>query len=346
VESPLRAVLESRGISVHSVPFQRLNQSGAAMPLRWLRAAMRVAEVARLEKVDILHSNTARAHLVGSLAAGLSRKPLVWTLHDNSLPLRIARILSPAPARAIAVSDWLKQHYAPAGLRRKLVEIPNGLEPAPVTGQAAGELRTELGVPPDAPFVINVGRLVAGKAPHVFVEAARMVAAAVPGAFFALVGAPDAVEAGQPAATYAGDVLAKALTHSELGKHMLLTGHRADVARFFAAADVAVYSSVLPEGLPTVLLEAMQASRPVVATAIGGALEIVVDGVTGRLVPTSNPGAMAAGILECLNDPARARSWGQSGRARLEQSFSLKGQARQTEAVYRSVLAGAAGGAP
>jgi glycosyltransferase involved in cell wall biosynthesis len=246
------------------------------------------------------------------------------------------------PARVIAVSDWLKQLYALAGLRRKLLVIPNGLaaERGPLGDNAAG-LRLELGVPPDAPFVVNVGRLVAGKAPHVFVEAARAVAAVLPQAVFALVGAPDTPEPGQPAETYASGVLAKALLGSGLGEQMLVTGHRADAARFFAAADVVVYSSVQPEGLPTVLLEAMQAGRPVVASAIGGALEIVVDGVTGRLAPPGDAPAMATGILECLQDPARAEAWGRNGRARLEQTFSLHGQVRQTEAVYRSVLAAA-----
>jgi glycosyltransferase involved in cell wall biosynthesis len=342
-QSPLHGALGGSGIAVHSVPFERLNQAGPALTIHWLRAGIGVARLARNEKVVILHSNTVRAHLVGSLAAWLARKPLIWTLHDNTLPRRAARALSPVPARVIAVSDWLKQHYAQAGLGRKLTVIPNGLEAqrSPAGDMDIRTLRAELGVRAEAPFVVNIGRLVAGKAPHVFVEAARVVAAVLPQAVFALVGAPDPHEPGQPPEAYASGVLAKALLGSGLGRRLLVTGHRADAARFFAAADLVVYSSSLPEGLPTVLLEAMQAGRPVVASAIGGALEIVVDGFTGRLVPPGEASAMATGILECLQDPARAREWGGNGRARLERMFSLHGQVTQTEALYRSVLAGA-----
>jgi glycosyltransferase involved in cell wall biosynthesis len=339
--SPLVTALAGSGVFVQAVALERLNQSGPAMAARWLRAAVSVARLARQQRVDILHSNTVRAHLVGSLAACLARKPLVWTLHDNTLPRRAARAFAWAPARVIAVSSWIKQYFASAGLSPKTEVIPNGLEinTGVEMDRVAGGLRAELGVPPDAPFIVNVGRLVAGKAPHVFVEAARAVASVAPQAVFALVGAADTPEPGQPADGYASMVLAKAILDSGLGERLMLTGHRADAARFFSAADVVVYSSILPEGFPTVLLETMQAARPVVASAIGGALEIVQDGVTGRLVAPGDARAMAAGILECLQNPERARAWGRNGQSRLAQTFNLHGQVRQTEAVYRAVLA-------
>ena len=335
--SPLRLALQGTAIPVLPVAFDRLNQAGPALPFRWLRASVSIARLARRERASLLHSNTVRAHLAGSLAAWLARIPIVWTLHDNTLPRRAARVLSRRPARVITVSEWLKQYYASAGLVEKSVVIPNGLAAAG-PGTDGGALRVELGVPADAPLVVNVGRLVAGKAPHVFVEAAALVAAEVPQAFFALVGGPDTPEPGQPPETYASAVLAQALRASGLEQRLMVTGHRADAARFFSAADVVVYTSAQPEGLPTVILEAMQAGKPVVASAIGGALEIVLDGVTGRLVPPGDAAALASGILECLRQPERAQDWGRSGQARLETHFSLQGQARQTEAVYRSVL--------
>src|SRR5438034_1311710 len=67
--SPLRGALEGSGIAAHSVPFDRLKQAGPALPVHWLWAGISVARLARQEKVDVLHSNTVRAHLVGSLAA-------------------------------------------------------------------------------------------------------------------------------------------------------------------------------------------------------------------------------------------------------------------------------------
>jgi glycosyltransferase involved in cell wall biosynthesis len=254
--APWLQELEALGIETAAIPFGRLNQAGAAMPLNLAGAATAVARIVRQHRIAIIHSNTVRAHIVAALAALITRTPLVWTLHDNTLPRRAARLLAPIPQRVITVSSWLKDLYGPLGLAHKTSVIYNGLRSDAPLASASG-LRAELGVPADAPFVVNVGRLVAGKAPHLYVQAAQIAARVMPAAFFALVGGPDQLEPGQDPAPY-GELLAQAIRDAELAEHLIATGYRPDVARFYAAADVVAYSAVVPEGLPTVLLEAMQ----------------------------------------------------------------------------------------
>jgi glycosyltransferase involved in cell wall biosynthesis len=102
--------------------------------------------------------------------------------------------------------------------------------------------------------------------------------------------------------------------------------------------DVFVLPSHM-EGMSNALLEAMAAGRPVVATDVGGNAEVVVDGVTGRLVPPREPGRLAAAMLELLNDPARASAMGAAGRARVEGHYSARLMVHRMEDLYRDLLA-------
>jgi len=92
------------------------------------------------------------------------------------------------------------------------------------------------------------------------------------------------------------------------------------------------------EGLPLIILEAMAAGRPVVATSTLGTDEAVVDDVTGRLVPPGKPQALAAGVLEALTSPKLAARWGAAGREHWRREFTAERMVRQTVAVYEDLL--------
>jgi glycosyltransferase involved in cell wall biosynthesis len=113
-------------------------------------------------------------------------------------------------------------------------------------------------------------------------------------------------------------------------------GHRSDVPQLLAGCDVFVLPS-LYEGFPLSVLEAMAAGRPVVATAVGGTPEAVVDGVTGYLVPPAQPAALAEAVNRVLADPARAEAMGRAGQARAKESFSAAAMARRYADTYEAV---------
>jgi glycosyltransferase involved in cell wall biosynthesis len=340
--SPLLRSLDEMAVPVATLPFGRLNQAGLWLPINLWRAAWRVSRLVRQHDIALIHSNTVRAHIVGAVAAAINCTPLVWTLHDNTLPPNVARLLATFPSRVIVVAAWLHDLYAPFVLDEKMVVIANGLElesPAPLDA----DLRRELGIPVQAPLVLYVGRLVPGKAPHLLVEAARRVLEVVPAAYFLLVGGPDAPDHGARP-MFSGnrpvysEELAATIQRHNLADRCFLVGHRADVDRFYRAADLVIYCSVQPEGLPTVLLEAMQHGKPVVASAIGGAIEIVENGITGLLVPPADIPALAEAIGGLLPDLARSRMMGEAGRQRLEKHFSLSDQVRRIQEIYKDVL--------
>jgi glycosyltransferase involved in cell wall biosynthesis len=116
-----------------------------------------------------------------------------------------------------------------------------------------------------------------------------------------------------------------------------LVGHHADVLPWLAALDAFVLPSDW-EGMSNALLEAMAAGLPVVATAVGGTREVVVDGVTGLLVPPGDPDSLAEAISRLLGDSDMRHTMGEAGRARVDRHFSIEQTVRRTEELYMALL--------
>ena len=115
--------------------------------------------------------------------------------------------------------------------------------------------------------------------------------------------------------------------------HVKFMGHRDDVPAILTASDLFVLPSE-SEASPNVVLEAMAAGLPVVASRVGGIPEIVDDGVTGHLVPPSDPDALAAAILDVLDHPNRGAAFGQAGRMRIAREYSFDRMVAQFESLY------------
>ena len=203
--------------------------------------------------------------------------------------------------------------------------VPNGIDPLVLPSpERLAALRAELAVPPGVPMVVTVARLVAEKGIGTLIDAVVIVRRTVPDAVFVVVGEGDL-------ATPLGD------RARQLGVDGVVrfAGFRADATDVIAAADVFVLPSPAePFGL--VLLEAMALGRPVVATAAGGPLEIVVDRQTGRLVPPSDPAALAGAIVDLLQDPSARERMGAAGLQRFHERFTADRMAAATVAMYAS----------
>jgi glycosyltransferase involved in cell wall biosynthesis len=114
-------------------------------------------------------------------------------------------------------------------------------------------------------------------------------------------------------------------------------GHRADVPLVLAASDVLAFPSTVPH-FARPIIEAGAMARPVVASRLGGPLELVEDGVTGLLVPPGDPAALATAIAPLLDDPERAARLGEAGYRRARADFDAGANARRTFAVYEELL--------
>lgn len=301
-----------------------------------VRAWARLRTLVRSGGYDLVHTHDQYSNILGALLVRPSRVPVVMSRHVLEEPrprwreaVRAEAVLRAArfgATRVVAVSDAVRVRVA-ADARldpARVVTVHNGIDPRRFHGDRA-EARRRLGWPAGAPAVTMLAVLRPGKGHEVLLDAVPAVTTAVPGTVVRLVG-------GGPL----HDDLARRA--AALGPAVELTGERSDVPDVLAASDVVVLPS-WSEALPTVLLEAGAAGRPVVATPVGGAPEIVVDGETGVLVPTGDPAALAGAVVGLLRDPARAAAMGERARARVHARFTLDHQADGLIAVYRDVLA-------
>jgi starch synthase (maltosyl-transferring) len=204
--------------------------------------------------------------------------------------------------------------------------IPNGIDPT-VFDQAAPLARTLLGVPPGAHLAVSIGRLDVQKGLADLLDAAEWVIARRPDWHLVLVG--DGPERGW--------LLARLAARPALTERVHWLGRRDDVPALLAAADLLVLSS-LWEGMPNVVLEAMAARRPVVATAVEGSEDLVTPGQTGWLVPPRDPAALGQALLEAALDPVRCRRFGVAGRARVEADFALNRMVMSYQCLWAGLL--------
>ena len=341
-DSFLVGELRRQGVVVH-----RLSKRGA-VDLRFLRDYRALLEQGRY---DLVHAYSFTAELWTLVALRLmpGSPPLVSSLRNLSLDApawqwRLKRLVLQGSAATIANSQAAAR--AASQLARwpqeRITVIGNGIpEPAPLDPGGRARLRRELGVPASRRFGLFVGRLAAIKNLPCLLDALHRIPPAQR-PWMALVG--DGPESAALAAQRA---------RLGLQDDVHLLGERADAARLMQAADFLVLCSK-QEGLSNAIIEAMLAGCPVVATAVGGNVELLEQGRTGLLVLPDDAEALSAAILRlCEDDPLRqslAREALESARLR----FSTRALAHATEAVYSRVLAerraaepvGAAGSLP
>lgn len=335
-DGPLVKELEDAGATVQVV------RSGRVRNL-W-RGSQAIAKIGRLiEKtgVNLVHTYNAKGHLYGGVAAARHGIPTLYHLHGVPRPslgrdgvISLLSVLVPARI-TMACSTYVAAEFRRAWRSsRTVVVVHNGVPVQdPVNPGDGASVREEFGVPIRTPLIIMVSRLQRWKGIHVFLEAAASVARQRPEPHFMVVGgALFGLDQGYAASLH------DMVNRLGLKRRVHLVGYRSDVAGFFAAADVVVHASIEPEPFGMVLLEAMAAGKPVIASDLGGPREIVENGVTGLLVPPSHPERLARAILTLLNDPERMIRMGKAGATRVRERLSAERMVRGVEAVYEVML--------
>jgi len=310
--------------------------AGAETQVLGARGLARVAALARrmrVRGVDVVHGHNPTGGLYGALAGRLAGVgAVIRTEHSFHFPGRhsraypvLERVSTALTDRVVCVCEAVRASHAPrlGGDPRRFVVIPNGVGEAPTPAPRAAT-RAALGVPEDAPLVLAVGSLTRQKAQHLLLEALARPALAGARAWIAGEG-PLAAE------------LARRAEALGLGARVAWLGARQDVGDLLEACDVFVLPSER-EGLSVTLLEAMRAGRPAVATAVGGNPEAVADGVTGRIVPPGDPGALAAALGGLLADAPCRAAFGRAARERWRAEFTAERMVRETETLYRALL--------
>lgn len=337
-QNPMAAELEAAGVRVTVL---------GARSLRDLGAFRRLVRLIRDEKIDVIHAHLTYSEIWGRLAGALTGIPVVSTAHvegftnpsdprprDRVIEAIAGTVRKRLGGPVIAVSEALRARLIAQDLPpQRVLTIHNGIEldqfAAPLRDCAAA--RAEFGIPADALLAVTVSVIRDGKGLDVLVEAARQVLESRSDAHFLIVGGgPREAE------------LRAQVEKLGLGGNVHLAGMRDDVPRLLALADVFVLPSSQFDSLPTVAIEAMAAGLPVVAFASGGIAEIVVDNVTGRILPMVDPAALADAVDTMLADPQIRQAMGRRGRERAANQFGGDVWIAQLSALYRSMTGTAA----
>lgn len=312
------------------------------------RAAIEIARAVRRDGYDLVVSTS-----------GPDLKPAGFAARLAGHPGAVARLNSIwDPARPPVRSEWkwrrrrwyhrhlvqlaatnsrggtaelLARDLLPA---ERVVPIHNGVELARFDPERTprGRLRSELAISAHAPLVLSLSRYAARKGQEFEVEAAGRLVAERPELHVVFAGPCH-----EDDRAYKAALQARAAAFSDADRIHFL-GARTDVPELFADADL-LLRAALREGLPNCALEAMAMRVPVVATAICGTPEAVLDGETGRLIPPADADAITAAVGTLLDAPRERREeMGARGRAHVEAHFTLGGMADAYEALFRRAL--------
>ena len=301
-------------------------------------------KVIRVKQAEIVHTNTI-GDLQTMLAARLSHRPLVATIREIYTRPRwicalLSRLVYRLAHRIVVVSDAVAQVMFPwdSHEQRKVVVIHNGVDPSQFQpGRSRRQaVLDEFSLSKSVRIVGMVGLLDPWKGPQVLLEAATRIAPIYPNVIFMVVGA----ESTQARLLGFREQLILRASEAGLSDRLILTGYRANIPAFLEAFDVFVHCTVVPDPFPTTVIEAMAMGKPIVASAAGGVLEQVQNGVHGLLVRPGDAEAIAKSICVLLNDPSLATSLGANARKRAIQMFSWEVSIQRLMKVYDELLEG------
>jgi glycosyltransferase involved in cell wall biosynthesis len=324
--------IESLGIPLDEYPTYSLHS------IQTVRQQRLLAHHIRSRNIEIVHAYGFYANVFAIPAAKFARRAVTLAaVRDTGVYLTpimqyaqktACRLADCVVANSNAVRDWLVNDGVNA---KRIRVIRNGIAIPPKRDNTEPlRIRKQLGIPLDAPMVATVCRLTSSKGLEDLLRAAVRVTACLPSVQFLIAGS----DLSQPGYRLQ---LERSAADLNLSRNVHFLGERSDVFDILSESDLFVLPS-LSEGLSNVLLEAMIANLPVVATDIGGNPEVVEHGKTGLLIPRKNVDELTAAIMQILQCPDMACRFGHAGRTRVLTEFSLENMVRQTQDLYLSLL--------
>ncbi len=363
---PLVDRLHAAGIETHILPLDpsindvRKDSLGFSSLLRIREAVMILRYIIRLSalmrnlNVDLVHTNSLKAHIFGGVAARLAGKQVVWhvrdAIDDQYLPgivavtvRRLARVLpnyivanSNSTLGKLQLQLTKKTAIVYSGIDSELPQLAGSsfvVHDAcdPVSPNSSDS--TSMVVRFNTPVVVTmVGRIAEWKGQHIFLKAAAKLLQKRSDIIFQIVGAPLFGEHDYETSLH------ELTNQLGIGEHVHFLGFREDVPQIVALCDILVHASITGEPFGQVVIEGMAAAKPVIATNGGALPEIVIDGVTGLLVEMGSVDAMASALEKVLASPAEAREMGLAGRQRVLEKFTLDRCAAEIHQVYEKML--------
>jgi glycosyltransferase involved in cell wall biosynthesis len=316
---PFGKMLREKGIKVYT-----LKRRGHFDPFR----VIKLVQLFRKEKINIVHSflHVPNAYsYVACQIAGIDKfiasvrsleisRPFLFKLIDRWALRGSAFVITNSKKG----NDFVKDSFSIDG--DKIKTIYNGIDLKKIEMDNSS-IRKELGIDKKSKIISMIAKATWAKNIRLFLEIAEQITRHYSDVKFLLIG--------------------KNLTRNYVKKrfgisaeqNVFMLGERKDIINILNGTDIFVLTS-RTEGLPNVIMEAMGASKPVVATNVGGIPELVVDGETGYLVPSNNVEKLSQAVIRLLENPRIAKKIGETGRKRIEELFSVDRMVKETENLY------------
>lgn len=290
-------------------------------------------------KVDLVHINNAPRLNDWLIACKILKVKCIAHLRGHWEPKSLQKRLFKYYDVIISISDSVTNYFVKRGMSTvNFVTIHDGINISAMFNMRKrnpDEIRTEFDPSHNSDFFIGVvGNIKGWKGQHVAIEAVKLLKEKYPHIKCLIIGDVSNLQ---------GDInyfrYLKALVRdNSLSHNITFTGFRKDIPDIISTLDILVHTSVAPEPFGRVILEGMVFSKPVIATAHGGPLEIIEDGISGFLVPPNNPQALAERIEYLLLHPDIAKRIGIAGGKRVKEKFDLKFNIMRTEWLYSTFL--------
>jgi glycosyltransferase involved in cell wall biosynthesis len=334
---PLYDLTEQTGIPV--LPIKDFVSEAA--PFKDIHAFWQVYRLLRKGNYDLIHTHNSKGGFIGRLAAKLAGGiPVIhgvhgYAFHKNEPWLRralfflleyLARNWS---VRIICISQplvdlWVKKKLAPV---EKIRKIYSGIDVQEFKQfDKRDVIRQKLGLQQDAIAIGQVSKLWEGKGHIDIIAACPDIVKALPGAKVFFIGDGPI-----------RNKLENIVLQNGLQDRIIFLGHRRDVVEVTSALDIAILASYY-EGMGRVILEAMAAGLPVVATRVGGIVDLVVDQETGLLIDPHSPQQIADAVIRLAKDSALRKTMGLLGKKRVDNRFSAATMVEQIDQLYQEVF--------
>ena len=298
---------------------QNLNPIGLLTLVRQIFSAFfKLSSLIKKEKISLIYTNS-NANTIGGLLKLRHGIPHIWHIHEiierpRWFKFLLEKYIKSTEDRVICVSQAVINNFS--GIKtEKLKLLYNGISTQPYAKADYG-LKSEIGIPEDRLLIGMVARVNLWKGQFYFLEIAALLKKKYPNLHFVMGG--DAFPGYEYLCDERGDLTQKL----GLGEDVTNLGFRLDVPEILSGLDIFVLPSILPDPLPTTVLEGMAAAKPVIATRHGGATEMVVAGETGFLIPWDNPQEAVLAFEKLIESAEMREKLGKAGQQRVNDYFN------------------------
>jgi glycosyltransferase involved in cell wall biosynthesis len=295
-------------------------------------ALFKLASLVVRKKVDLIHTDNPRHTVYLGIVSLLLQRPLLWHVRvsDRENPL-YERLLFFLSKKVIAVSKTVGGRFNHISRsNKKLTVIYNGVAIKEYDSQLAKGNEREEFSSEDCVIIGTVGQIIPIKGQELLIKAAAAVCKVSSRKIKILI-----IGTGKP--DYCNRLVEMSRS---LGIHdkIVFTGFRDDIPALMDALDIFVLVGTHKEGLSRVILEAMAAGKPVIATEVGGNGETVIDGKTGFLIPVNSEAGLVSALLKLISDGETRKRMGTAGRLRLEQTFDIDENLKIIQGIYEELV--------